>query len=122
MGTDATEAPHPEAEGASLDVVPLEGVPLIGVGIAGAKTVAALICPDQVGRDHPSGIGNFVRLLTDGRDHLPTTTVIEILDIGLALGLYLGTLHELWHRRHLHIPHSLEGTRACTQTDLSSLS
>jgi hypothetical protein len=121
MGTDVTEAHHLGAERASRAVVPLEDAPLIGVGIAGAKTAVALMCQDQVVRDPPSGIEIFVRPLTDGRDHLPTTTVTEILDIGLGLGLYLDTLHDLWHRRHPLIPPTLEGTRACIQTDLSSL-
>lgn len=116
-----TEVPHLGAERASRDVVPLEGAPLIGVGIAGVKTVDALMCHDQVVRDRPSEIENFVRPLIDGRDHLPTTIAIEILDIGLGLGLYPGTPHDLWHPRHPLIPPTLEGTTACTQTDLSSL-
>lgn len=121
MGTDATEVHHPGAERVSRGGVPLEDAPLIGVGTAGAKTVVALICHEQVVRDRLSGIENFVRPLTDGRDHLPTTIVIEIPYISLGLGLSLDTLHDLWHRRHPLILPTLEETRGCTQPDLSSL-
>ena len=113
MGTDATEAPHLLAGRASQDVVPLEGALLIGVETAGAKTVDDMMFRAQAVRDHPFGTGNFVRPLTAGPDHLPTTTATEILDIGLVLDL--GIPHCLRYRKHPRIPPIPGVTRVCTR-------
>jgi hypothetical protein len=119
-GTDATEAPNLVAEPASQDVVPLEaqeGALLIGVGIAGVKTVVAMIFHAQTVRDRPFGTGNFVFPLTDGLDHLPTIIATKILDTGLVL--YHGILHDLRHRKHPRILPVPEVSMACTRRDLS---